>query len=185
MRIRSTFRPIISLLLKKLDKQKLPSQEILAAWFDQLCLAFEKEEQMGNILYKTWYQTAGGRKLTEIPIGPPLYKVKTLSLPNIKRRNATYKTEISETHFVSGIFPETIPEIIARRLDLIISGKSGKQKFPPIQFEQNQILQPEKQLKHDIRFADGRELKAREVEFIKSVFDAAIAKLDESKKKIT
>src|SRR3989338_10980429 len=80
---------IVIRLIKEWDKYRPASQEHLSSWFDNLYKTFEKAERHGRILYKTWYQTAYGSRLVEIPIGKPIYKVRILPLPRVLYRRRT------------------------------------------------------------------------------------------------
>lgn len=173
---------IVNGLIKEWDKYRPASQEYLSSWFEFVYKIFEKAERHGRILYKTWYQTAYGSRLVEIPIGKPIYKVRILLLPQVLYKKKTYHTQISQTHLVPGIFHPTHPEIKSQQLDLIINGTDNDNKIPTISFTCSGDMKHQELFKYQIRFAEGRELTAAEVKFVKSIYDAAILKSKKTSK---
>lgn len=154
------------------------SQEILAGWFEVLWKTFEKEDRLGHVQHKTWYQTDEGLKLTGNREYQPIYNVRILQLPQVTKNRRKFYPGISETTLSSGIFPETVPEIETWRLDLNIPDKTGRQIIPPIQFSKYRYHTPRYEQKHEISFADGKGLSSSEVKSAKSIYDAAIRKLN-------
>lgn len=154
------------------------SQEILAGWFEVLWKTFEKEDRLGHTTHTTWYQTEKGLKLEGKQDDQSIYNVSTLQMPKVTKNREKFFPEISETTLAPGIFPDTLPEIETWKLDLKISDKTGKLKMPPIQFSKYRYHTPRYEQKHEISFADGKGLSSSEVKSAKSIYDAAIRKLN-------
>ena len=161
-------------LSNHLDKFRPSRQNTLARWFTKLYSILEKAERDGKFTYQKWYQPDDGSELSLAPIGQLLYEIKILSLPPVVFKRKIYHTALSQTSFVAGIFPKTMPEIVVLQIDLTLKKTSSEKSSLVLEFTRKLYNNPNRQTKHEIRFNNGRLLTSDEFKFYKSVFDKAI-----------
>ena len=117
-------------------------------------------------------------ELTEEQNDSPLYKIRTLLLPEVTSGGKKYWPQISEVTMVSEFATEGTPEVQTWRLNLVLFDEKGNNAWPEMTFSRNRYNsagkdggQPEMTQKHEISYSEGRNLTAYEVKLIKSIFD--------------
>src|SRR3989338_2453370 len=164
---------ILKSLNSWLDIYRKPEESLLSDWLENLYSLLQNEGKKGNISEKIWYQKGEEMELTDIPNNFPLYKIKTLVLPQVNKDKRKYQPQLSEVTMISDIIPEGTPDIETWRLNLALFDDKGKAVWPEILFSRFRYTGPETSKKHEIRYITGRDLTAYEVKFIKSIFDSA------------
>ncbi|KKS47870.1 hypothetical protein A3J20_03410 [Candidatus Gottesmanbacteria bacterium RIFCSPLOWO2_02_FULL_42_29] len=172
---------ILKSLNSWLDIYRKPEESLLSDWFENLYSLLQNEGKKGNISEKIWYQKGEEMELTDIPNNFPLYKIKTLVLPQVNKDKRKYQPQLSEVTLISDIIPEGTPDIETWRLNLSLFDEKVKNIWPEIifsRFRYSQLSDNRGKLeisqKHEINFRESRDLTLYEVKFIKSIFDKAL-----------
>jgi len=171
--MKDLFKKILKFIKSWFELYRQPEENLLSAWFESLYTRMQNEEKKGNTVEKIWYQKEEEMELTDIPNNSPLYKIKTLVLPQVNKDKRKYQPQLSEVTMISDIIPEGTPDIETWRLNLALFDDKGKAVWPEILFSRFRYTGPETSKKHEIRYITGRDLTAYEVKFIKSIFDSA------------
>ena len=175
------FKKILKYIKSWFDLYRQPGENLLSAWFESLYTWMQNEEKKGNIIEKIWYQKPQEMEITDIPNNSPLYKIKTLMLPETIRDGKKYYPQISEVSLVAEIPARGQPEIQTWKLNLSLFDENGKNIWPDVVFSRLQSVE-DQECRHEIQYlpgrqagSDSRDLTLYEVKFIKAVFDKVTA----------
>lgn len=167
-------------LLNILSNFQLPPQELLAQWFTNLLNTISIAQMKGKISHLAWINTPDGlsaidwpqAKTTQDNLPEPLYLTDVIQLPVVGNRGKTYQPAISQTTFAQGIFPETVPEVEATILDLVLQTVRGKDESYTLKFTRRRDHKTHKE-SYELHTSKGREISLAQCAFIKYIFDCA------------
>ncbi len=166
---------------------RAPSEALLEVWFEGLVSVFDGQEAAIRMQYAGWYHTREGMQLfplpkeesvrtQEIPSSEPLYRVRVLSLPEIRMYHSVCAVDISQrTMTVSpsaGVADDEVRELEILIQDTVFAHNSRRICFRRIRHAVSPVWK-----RYEVVHAKtNQHVSLHEIILIKSIVDAALQK---------
>lgn len=178
-------------LLKRLSDWasyfRVPSEALLEVWFEGLVSTFDGQEAASRMQYAGWYHTPEGMQLFPLPkeesvrtgetvSSEPLYRVRILSLPEIRMYHSVFTVDISQTTMTvspsAGVADEEVRELEILIQDTLFAHNSRRVCFRRVRHS----ISPAWKRYDVVHAKTNQPVSLHEIILMKSIVDAALQK---------